>query len=215
MANLRHMFMRTLGVARSMHARTQALLLDDSEKVGSMSLLAHMAPISAALLLPLTIFYEPSSAAEAYQLVAASGGFTVLLVSNCLLAFFVNWTNFLVTKHCGALTLQVLGNAKGVVAAVISVFIFHNPVTVLGWLGYGITMAGVVAYSESRKRSGKAAQAADAAAVKQRLLDAASPRSPASYHGEVTQRGSGGAATAAQAPERQPLGASRDEEHLR
>jgi hypothetical protein len=46
------------------------------------------------------------------------------------------------------LVLQVLGNAKGVVAAGISLAIFKNPVTVRGAVGYGITVIGVILYSE-------------------------------------------------------------------
>jgi drug/metabolite transporter (DMT)-like permease len=164
----------------------QALLLSDAEKMSSMSLLAHMAPISAALLLPMTIAWEPGAARSAYQLVAGSATFTALLTANCLLAFFVNLTNFLVTKHCGALTLQVLGNAKGVVAAVLSVLIFQNPVSGLGWLGFGVTTLGVVAYSESRRRS-----AAKAGPASEALLagDVTSPCSCSSRHGDLSQRG--------------------------
>jgi hypothetical protein len=114
-----------------------------------------MAPISATLLVPFTLYNEPDALSAAYNMAQSSRLFSLLLVANCLLAFFVNLTNFLVTKFCGALTLQVLGNAKGVVAAVLSVMIFHNPVTVLGWIGYAITMCGIFAYSESRKRSGQ------------------------------------------------------------
>ena len=44
--------------------------------------------------------------------------------------------------------VQVLGNAKGVVAAIISVAIFRNPVSTLGAIGYSITVGGVVAYSQ-------------------------------------------------------------------
>lgn len=46
--------------------------------------------------------------------------------------------------------MQVLGNAKGVVAAVISVAIFKNPVSTVGSIGYCITVGGVVAYSQVR-----------------------------------------------------------------
>jgi drug/metabolite transporter (DMT)-like permease len=120
-----------------------------------MSLLGHMAPISVVLLVPLTWYNEPTSAADSLKILTHSSNFTAVLALNCLLAFIVNLANFLVTQHCGALTLQVLGNAKGAVAAVISVLIFRNPVTVLGWLGFCITMAGVVAYSESRKQSNR------------------------------------------------------------
>ncbi|CAI7790518.1 unnamed protein product, partial [Closterium sp. NIES-54] len=47
----------------------------------------------------------------------------------------------------------VLGNAKGAVAVVVSIIIFRNPVTLLGMIGYGITVAGVVLYSEAKKRT--------------------------------------------------------------
>lgn len=47
---------------------------------------------------------------------------------------------------------QVLGNAKGAVAVVISIFIFRNPVTFVGMAGYTITVLGVVAYGEAKRR---------------------------------------------------------------
>lgn len=46
----------------------------------------------------------------------------------------------------------MLGNAKGAVAVVISILIFRNPVTVMGMAGYTITVLGVVAYGETKRR---------------------------------------------------------------
>eukprot|EP01025_Chloroclados_australasicus_P051366 TRINITY_DN59795_c0_g1_i1.p3 TRINITY_DN59795_c0_g1~~TRINITY_DN59795_c0_g1_i1.p3 ORF type:complete len:132 (-),score=6.08 TRINITY_DN59795_c0_g1_i1:89-484(-) len=122
-----------------------------TKKMGSLSLLGHMAPLSLVLLVPMALYVEPTGFDKATDMVLSSQRFGMLLGLNCLLAYFVNLTNFLVTQYCGALTLQVLGNAKGAVAAGISILIFQNPVTLLGCLGYGITMVGVIAYSESRK----------------------------------------------------------------
>jgi len=51
------------------------------------------------------------------------------------------------------LIFQVLGNAKGAVAVVVSILIFRNPVSVTGMLGYSLTVFGVVLYSEAKKRS--------------------------------------------------------------
>jgi uncharacterized membrane protein len=51
------------------------------------------------------------------------------------------------------LFLQVLGNAKGAVAVVVSILIFRNPVSVTGMLGYSLTVLGVLLYSEAKKRS--------------------------------------------------------------
>ncbi|CAN1297448.1 hypothetical protein LINPERPRIM_LOCUS23459 [Linum perenne] len=49
--------------------------------------------------------------------------------------------------------MQVLGNAKGDVAVMISILIFRNPVSVTGMLGYDLTVFGVILYSEADKRS--------------------------------------------------------------
>ena len=54
--------------------------------------------------------------------------FAVVLLLNCTVAYCANLTNFLVTKATSALTLQVLGKAKGVLAVVLSLIIFRNPV---------------------------------------------------------------------------------------
>lgn len=53
---------------------------------------------------------------------------------------------------CCRAALQVLGNMKGVIAAGISIAMFKNPVTAKGMLGYFITVCGVVAYSETKRR---------------------------------------------------------------
>jgi hypothetical protein len=44
--------------------------------------------------------------------------------------------------------LQVLGNAKGVVAVVVSLLYFRNPVNFYSVFGYSITVTGVVMYSQ-------------------------------------------------------------------
>ncbi|KAL5072819.1 hypothetical protein RYX36_011803 [Vicia faba] len=49
--------------------------------------------------------------------------------------------------------VEVLGNAKGAVAVVVSILIFRNPVSVTGMMGYSLTFLGVVLYSEAKKRS--------------------------------------------------------------
>jgi Triose-phosphate Transporter family len=95
----------------------------------------YMSGVSVLLLLPTALLLEPGCFEEAITRIQASNGFTAWLISNSILAYFVNLLNFLVTKHTSALTLQVLGNAKGVVAAVISVFVFKNVVTWVGWSG--------------------------------------------------------------------------------
>lgn len=53
---------------------------------------------------------------------------------------------------CRVFLSQVLGNAKGAVAVVVSILLFKNPVSVMGMVGYTITVFGVIGYSEAKRR---------------------------------------------------------------
>jgi drug/metabolite transporter (DMT)-like permease len=154
---------------RALKSVVQSMLLTDAaEKLDPMSLLFYMSCFSVLLLLPATAILEPTAFATTRALVEASPGFFWWLLGNSCLAYAVNLTNFLVTKYTSALTLQVLGNCKGVIAAVVSVLLFKNKVTPRGMLGYAVTVAGVFLYSESKRRGKlrvQAAQAAQAAAA--------------------------------------------------
>ncbi|KAK9133550.1 hypothetical protein Scep_013078 [Stephania cephalantha] len=74
-----------------------------------------------------------------------------LLVGNATVAYLVNLTNILVTKHTSALTLQVLRNAKAVAAAVVLVLIFENMVTLMGMTGFDVTIMGLSLIVRQRK----------------------------------------------------------------
>nr|GMC59126.1 probable sugar phosphate/phosphate translocator At3g11320 [Ipomoea batatas] len=140
--------------ARALKSVLQGILLSsEGEKLNSMNLLLYMAPIAVVLLLPATIIMEENVVGITLALARNDTKIVWLLLFNSALAYFVNLTNFLVTKHTSALTLQVLGNAKGAVAVVVSILIFRNPVSVTGMLGYSLTVFGVVLYSEAKKRN--------------------------------------------------------------
>ncbi|KAI3458607.1 hypothetical protein Pfo_015270 [Paulownia fortunei] len=140
--------------ARALKSVVQGILLSsEGEKLNSMNLLLYMAPIAVVLLLPATLYMEENVVGITLALAREDKRIIWLLLFNSALAYFVNLTNFLVTKHTSALTLQVLGNAKGAVAVVVSILIFRNPVSVTGMLGYSLTVFGVILYSEAKKRS--------------------------------------------------------------
>lgn len=139
--------------ARALKSVLQGILLtSEGEKLNSMNLLLYMAPIAVVVLLPATLVLEPNVLGITIALARQDIGIIFLLSVNSAMAYFVNLTNFLVTKHTSALTLQVLGNAKGAVAVVVSILLFRNPVSVVGMLGYGLTVFGVVLYSEAKRR---------------------------------------------------------------
>ncbi|KNA06109.1 hypothetical protein SOVF_184070 [Spinacia oleracea] len=140
--------------ARALKSVVQGILLSsEGEKLNSMNLLLYMAPIAVVFLLPATLFMEENVVGITLALAREDVKIVWYLIFNSSLAYFVNLTNFLVTKHTSALTLQVLGNAKGAVAVVVSILIFKNPVSITGMLGYSLTVLGVILYSEAKKRS--------------------------------------------------------------
>lgn len=139
--------------ARALKSVLQGLLLSsEGEKLNSMNLLLYMAPIAVVLLLPATLLMEPNVLGITIALARQDVKIIYYLLFNSALAYFVNLTNFLVTKHTSPLTLQVLGNAKGAMAVVVSILLFKNPVSIIGMLGYGLTVLGVILYSESKRR---------------------------------------------------------------
>ncbi|WOH12449.1 hypothetical protein DCAR_0831953 [Daucus carota subsp. sativus] len=140
--------------ARALKTVLQGVLLSsEGEKLNSMNLLLYMAPVAVVLLLPVTIYMEGNVVGITLALSQVDFRIVWYLLFNSALAYFVNLANFMVTKHTSALTLQVLGNAKGAVAVVVSILIFKNPVSVIGMLGYALTVFGVILYSEAKKRS--------------------------------------------------------------
>ncbi|MBA0558238.1 hypothetical protein Golob_015266 [Gossypium lobatum] len=122
------------------------------EKLNSMNLLLYMSPIAVLVLVPAVLIMEPNVLEVILSLGKQHRYMWLLLFINSTMAYSANLSNFLVTKHTSALTLQVLGNAKGAVAVVISILLFRNPVTVVGIGGYTMTVLGVVAYGEAKRR---------------------------------------------------------------
>lgn len=91
---------------RALKSVLQAVMLaDPADRMDSMSLLLYMAPIASLLLLPVTLIFETGALAAATNF-GSDGKFWGLLILNCVLAYFANLTNFLVTKYTSALTLQ-------------------------------------------------------------------------------------------------------------
>ncbi|ESR33440.1 hypothetical protein CICLE_v10006563mg [Citrus x clementina] len=123
----------------SKSAIQQIMLTSKAEKINFMNLLVYMAPMAASIFLLFTLYIE--------------GIFIVyLLLGNATIAYLVNLTKFLVKKHTCTLTLQVLGNAKAALAAVVLVLIFRNPVTVMGMTEFAVTTMIAVLYSKVKKR---------------------------------------------------------------
>jgi drug/metabolite transporter (DMT)-like permease len=92
------------------------LLSEPAERMDSFSLLAYMSPFATLWLIPAVMVLEPRSPALVHVLMAENTGFVHLVALSCIMAFFANLLNFLITKHTSPLTLQVRTNT-----------FFHSP----------------------------------------------------------------------------------------
>lgn len=137
---------------RALKSVLQAVLLAGDDGIDSQNLLRFMSPIAAGVLVPAAALAEGAELVSFLLTRGDAGPWLggLLLLSGCT-AYLVNLSNFLVTKCLGALTLQVLGNAKGAVGAAVSVAVFRNPITRSGALGYAATVLGVAAYSSEKR----------------------------------------------------------------
>lgn len=77
------------------------------EKLNSMNLLLYMSPIAVLVLLPATLLMEPDVLEVTLALGMKHRFMWLLLCINSVAAYLANLSNFLVTKHTSALTLQV------------------------------------------------------------------------------------------------------------
>ncbi|XP_060208740.1 probable sugar phosphate/phosphate translocator At3g11320 [Lycium barbarum] len=86
--------------ARALKSVLQGILLSsEGEKLNSMNLLLYMAPIAVVFLLPATLLMEENVVGITLALARDDSRIIWLLLFNSSLAYFVNLTNFLVTKH--------------------------------------------------------------------------------------------------------------------
>ncbi|XP_060179818.1 probable sugar phosphate/phosphate translocator At5g11230 isoform X7 [Lycium barbarum] len=86
--------------ARALKSVLQGILLfSKGEKLNSMNLLLYMAPIAVVFLLPATLSMEENVVGITLALARDNSRIIWLLLFNSAVAYFVNLTNFMVTKH--------------------------------------------------------------------------------------------------------------------
>jgi solute carrier family 35 protein E4 len=142
-------------VLRGVKSIIQGQLLTEN-KLDSVTLLYFMAPQTAAILLPLSLFMEGGDPWSAML----GGGLDLwaLLVVSGLNACLLNLSQFVVTKITSAVTLQVLGSVKTIVGIGVSIAWFGNPLTFLQVCGIILSMGGVVLYQQWGKKLPKEPQ---------------------------------------------------------
>lgn len=89
-----------------------------------MNLLLYIAPMAALILFLFTLYIEGNATTITIKKAWEDKFVVFLLLGNAIVAYLINLTNFFVTKHISALTLQVLSNAKVIFTTVVLLLIF-------------------------------------------------------------------------------------------
>lgn len=116
-------------------------------KLNPISIMYYVSPCSALCLFIPWIFLEKPK-------MDANGLWNfppLVLILNCLCTFALNISVFLVISHTSALTIRVAGVVKDWVVVLLSALIFADTkLTLINVFGYGIAIAGVVAYNNHK-----------------------------------------------------------------
>lgn len=116
-------------------------------RLNSISMMYYVSPCSALCLFVPWLFLEKPK--------MDSGGTwnfpPLILVLNCLCTFALNLSVFLVISRTSALTIRVTGVVRDWIVVLLSAVIFADTkLTPINLVGYGIAIAGVVAYNNHK-----------------------------------------------------------------
>jgi uncharacterized membrane protein len=115
-------------------------------KLHPMVMLAQLSPASSVVMFFFAVINgEVSRFALVYRDIDAITYMFVILSG--VMAFFLNWTNFLANMHTSPLTMSVLGNVKQALIIVLSLVLFHTHIKILSGVGVTVTMAGMMLYT--------------------------------------------------------------------
>ncbi len=130
---------------RAVKSVVQESILNKGRSMDSLSLLYHMAPVSACLLMTLMPYEADLSSVS--SILWQNPPLAYGLALNALLAVIVNLCNLLVTQFSSAVTLQVHGNVKIALASLISFVLMEGPADATTLLGALIALTGLGTYA--------------------------------------------------------------------
>jgi solute carrier family 35, member E3 len=121
-------------------------------KIDPVSALLYMCPIGFVIASPIAFLLEGRAL---FQWIEINGGSSLsfcIVLSSALFAFALNLSIFFLLRRTSAVTVAVAGNFKVAVTVLLSVVIFRNPLSHLGWVGCGIALVGCTSYGLIQKK---------------------------------------------------------------
>ncbi len=129
------------GLSESIRLVLQDKMLRDI-KLDSLSTVYYLAPPSFLFIAVGFYLFEYSS----FRTDLFTPRFTICLVINGFMAFFLNIAVVLLIKNTSSLTFSITGLFKDILLVTFSVLVFRNPITNLQLFGYMISLASLNMY---------------------------------------------------------------------
>jgi len=112
----------------------------------------RMSFYAALQMLVMAYFFGEFTGIQETQAMSDSQLVLVLLV-NGVMAFLLNFSNFMFTRLTSPLTVNVSGSLKNVLTIIISILIFHTPVSLINGIGIVTTVFATTFYNYVDYRS--------------------------------------------------------------
>jgi solute carrier family 35 protein E3 len=122
---------------------------DEDEKINALQLLYLTSPLISIGMLIMCPFFDNIDELANYEYTLPT---IFRIFITCVLALGVNITNYSVIGSTSPLTYQVLGHLKTILIIIIGFVLFNKAVDMRNVIGITIAMAGVIAYTELKRR---------------------------------------------------------------
>eukprot|EP01028_Stygiella_incarcerata_P007705 TRINITY_DN32203_c0_g1_i1.p1 TRINITY_DN32203_c0_g1~~TRINITY_DN32203_c0_g1_i1.p1 ORF type:complete len:396 (+),score=69.02 TRINITY_DN32203_c0_g1_i1:72-1259(+) len=116
------------------------------ERLDTITLLYHMAPICFATLVPFAVFLEGKAVLEILSSSHSIPTIIFLILLGSLLSILLNVSEMTLVSYLSNLTYSIVAVAKDISLLVAAVIVLGEEVTLLNVMGFIVCLAGVIAY---------------------------------------------------------------------
>jgi solute carrier family 35, member E3 len=121
-------------------------LMTGVEKIDPVSALLYMCPVGFVIASPIAFLLEGRAFVHWININGMSSRPSAIVLSSAVFAFALNLSIFFLLRRTSAVTVAVAGNLKVAITVLLSVMVFRNPLSHLGWVGCAIALFGCASY---------------------------------------------------------------------
>ncbi|KAF0724667.1 hypothetical protein Ae201684_016730 [Aphanomyces euteiches] len=121
----------------------------DASQNKALSVVYHIAPMSALSLLPIALLVEGKALSQSVfvQTPALWGECILFLIAGGILSFLLIYVEVELVKKTSALSLGIAGNLKDVMQILMAMLVFHDQLSAINAAGLCIATLGLMSYS--------------------------------------------------------------------